>query len=113
MSKYDYCQSLYGRGQALDPVGGGKGNGDKDVICDTLSKMADYERKVNEIIDKLINKFIDKFVNTRLQIEKSIQDVADDVQREVLERRYLLYQDLESDFSIKRQVNILKASLIK
>lgn len=83
-------QSLYGRGQALDPVGGGKGNADKDIVSNTVAMVIDYENKANELIDKLIH--------VRFQIENSIQDIGDDVQREVLERRYLLYQDWESHF---------------
>lgn len=83
-------ENLYGRGQALDPVGGGKGGGGIDIISDTLSKVIDYEHKADELIDKLVAK--------RIEIERSIQAVKDDVQREVLERRYLLFQAWESHY---------------
>lgn len=85
-------ESLYGRGQKIDDVGGGKG-GDGDVIGETISKVMEYEEKASELIDKL--------VTARLEIEKAIQSIPDEIQREVLERRYLLFQNWESYYDTK------------
>lgn len=85
--------SLYGRSPVIDDIGGGKGGGDGDVVGETITKVIDYERQADELIDSLVAK--------RLEIEQTIQSVPDEVQREVLERRYLLYQDWESHFDTK------------
>ena len=82
--------SLYGKGQKLDDVGGGKFSGDNDRLGDTIALVVDYENKANELIDKLIR--------ARIEIEKVIQLVPDPVQREVLERRYLLFQQWDSGY---------------
>jgi hypothetical protein len=84
--------SLYGKSVQLDPIGGGKSHND-DTIGETLEKVIEYETKANKLIDSLIN--------ARLEIEKAIASVPDYVQREVLERRYLLYQDWESHYNTK------------
>ncbi len=86
-------ESLYGRGQKIDDTGGGKSSGNGDAIGETICKVIKYEEKANELIDQL--------VKMRLEIEKTIASVSDDVQREVLERRYLLYQDWESHYDSK------------
>lgn len=83
-------KSLYGKGQKLDDIGGGKASGFGDTIGDTISLVVDYENKANALIDKLVEK--------RLEIEKTIKRVPDDVQREVLERRYLLFQPWDSGY---------------
>lgn len=92
-------KSLYGKGQKLDDVGGGKASGSGDTIGDTISLVVDYENKANALIDKLVEK--------RLEIEKTIKRVPDDVQREVLERRYLLFQPWESYFDTKTGEKII------
>ena len=74
-------KSLYGRGQNYENTGH---NSNNDGIAKAIEKVADYERKANEIIDKLID--------MRIEIENTISLVPDDDQREVLEKRYLLYQ---------------------
>ena len=82
--------SLYGKGQKLDDIGGGKSSGNGDNIGDTITLVVDYENKANELIDKLIR--------ARIEIEKVIQLIPDSVQREVLERRYLLFQPWDSGY---------------
>ena len=74
-------KSLYGRGQTYE---GGGHSDSSDSIAKAITKVVDYERKADEVIDKLIDK--------RIEIENLIKLVPDPVQREVLERRYLLYQ---------------------
>lgn len=83
-------QSLYGRAVAYDSTGGVKSSGDKDVIGKAIEKIDEYERKANELIDSLIEK--------RIEIENTIKAVPDSVQREVLERRYLLFQPWDSGY---------------
>ena len=85
--------SLYGKGQQLDDVGDSKSSCSSDHIGDTVALVIDYENKANELIDKLIR--------ARIEIEKAIQLVPDSVQREVLERRYLLFQPWESYFDTR------------
>ena len=66
---------------------GNSGSG-SDKLLNAVEKMIEYENKADELIDKLVGK--------RLEIENAIQGVCDPVQREILERRYLLYQPWES-----------------
>ena len=86
-------KSLYGKGQKFDDVGGSKSSQSSDEIGDIVAMVIDYENKANELIDKLIW--------ARIEIEKAIQLVPDSAQREVLERRYLLFQPWETYFDIK------------
>ncbi|MGN0677752.1 MAG: hypothetical protein ACI4K5_08390 [Ruminococcus sp.] len=74
-------KSLYGRGQSYENTGHSSNN---DGIAKAIEKVADYERKADEIIDKL--------VDMRIEIENTISLVPDPIQREVLEKRYLLYK---------------------
>lgn len=83
-------KSLYGKGQRLDDIGGGESSGDGDVIGKTIVKVMEYEEKANVLIDKL--------VTARLEIERVIQSIPDAVQREILERRYLLFQQWGSGY---------------
>ncbi len=85
-------ESLYGKSQQIDDVGV-KGGGSNDRLGEAVCKVIEYEQKADELIDSL--------VEARLKIEKTIQAVPDPVQREVLERRYLLFQDWESHFDTK------------
>ncbi len=78
-------KSLYGRGQCIE----GRSTGtDKDSIGKTIAKVIDYERQADELIDRL--------VGIRVGIENAVREVPDPVQREVLERKYLLYQSWDS-----------------
>ena len=59
------------------------GNGIEAAIL----RVLEYEERINAEIDRL--------TDTRLKIEQVINRVPDDTQREVLTRRYLLYQKWE------------------
>lgn len=83
-------KSLYGKGQKFDDVGGSKFSCSSDHIGDTVALVIDYESKANALIDKLIK--------ARIEIETAIKLVPDSVQREVLERRYLLFQPWDSGY---------------
>ena len=82
-------QSLYGRAVTYDSTAV-QSSGDKDTLGRTFEKIDEYERKANELIDSLIEK--------RIEIENTINAVPDSVQREILERRYLLFQDWDSGY---------------
>ena len=75
------------KGISYDGSGASHGGASEDM-SDVIIKIAQYEERNKALADKLIFQ--------RLEIEKSIEDIQDDVQREVLERRYLLYQSWES-----------------
>lgn len=78
--------ALYGRAISYDKDGSktaSKTNG----MEDSMVRVLDYERHVNEEIDRLTAK--------RTEIEKDIYTVSDDTLREILIRRYLLYQKWE------------------
>jgi hypothetical protein len=68
-----------------DGSGGGSssGNSKEEIVCKILA----YEEKCNKLISLLIDK--------RLEIEKAIEAVEEPTQREILERRYLLYENWE------------------
>lgn len=67
------------------PSAEGTGGGSTaDRMPDMISKIMEYERKA----DELRAKYIDIF----LEVEKVILTVKDSSEREVLERRYLLFQ---------------------
>lgn len=55
-----------------------------NVPDNTRDKIKEYEDRSNKLVSLLVDK--------RIEIDKAIQAVDDDIQREVLERRYLLYQ---------------------
>lgn len=78
--------SLYGKGVSYDgsKVKGGTG-GD---LSDTVAQVIEYEQQATDVINRLIGK--------RIEIERVIAAVSDADQREVLERRYLLYQPWDS-----------------
>lgn len=61
-----------------------------DSLGAAIAKVMDYEKNANRLIDELVTK--------RLEIENAIKGVQDAAQREVLERRYLLFQRWESRF---------------
>lgn len=98
-------KSLYGRGQNGES---GKQTSSEDSLAKAIAKVMDYERKADEVIDKL--------VDMRIEIENTISLVPDPVQREVLERRYLLYQswdgffDKETGDYVKGVYEIMKCS---
>lgn len=81
-------ESLYGRGVSSDGVN--VKSGASDVFAETIEKVIAYEEKAN----KLINALVDK----KLEIETVISKLKSPTEREVLERRYLLYQPFESKY---------------
>ena len=88
-------KSLYGRGQNYENTGH---NSNNDSLAKAIEKVADYERKADEIIDRLID--------MRIEIENVIASVPGPTQREVLERRYLMYQPFEGGYDKKTGVYI-------
>lgn len=87
--------SLYGRGQNGES---GKPAPSGDSLAKAITKVVDYERKADEIIDMLVDK--------RIEIENAIAEIPDPIQREVLERRYLMYQPFEGGYDKKTGVYI-------
>ena len=83
-------KSLYGRGQNSES---GKSTPSGDSLAKAIARVMDYEHKADEIIDKLID--------MRIEIENAIASVPDPIQREVLERRYLMYQPFEGGYDKK------------
>lgn len=83
-------KSLYGRGQNGES---GKPAPSGDSLAKAIATVVDYERKADEIIDMLVDK--------RIEIENAIAEIPDPTQREVLERRYLLYQPFEGGYDKK------------
>lgn len=71
-------------GISYENTGASHGSCNGDKMSSTIERIAEYERRQQELALILIDK--------RLQIEKSIDAVADADQREVLGRRYLFYQ---------------------
>jgi hypothetical protein len=71
--------------------GTGGGNSDKSAqLADTIAKIDEYEKRADELVDLLIDR--------RLEIERAIEGIDNPVEREILERRYLLYQSWESHY---------------
>ncbi len=83
-------KSLYGRGNSGENHGGGDAS---DSIGRAIARVIAYEEQADRIIEELVRK--------RLLIENAIAAVPDEVQREILERRYLLYQPFVSGYNKK------------
>ena len=69
---------------SFDSCGGGSS---ADRMPDTISKIMEYEQHAAQLQAE--------FVDTYTAIDKAIHSVEDETLREVLERRYLLYQKWE------------------
>lgn len=70
------------------PSAEGSGGGSTaDRMPDMISKIMEYEQKATELKAKYIDIF--------LEVEKAIMTVKDSSEREVLERRYLLFEKWE------------------
>lgn len=65
-------------------LSGTGGHSSSDRMPDTLSKILEYTQKAAELRAE--------YVKTYIEIDKAIRSVQSPTQREVLERRYLLYQ---------------------
>lgn len=66
---------------SFDSCGGG---GSSDRMPDTISKIMEYEQHAEQLRAEFVNKYT--------EIDKAIHEVEDENLREVLERRYLIYQ---------------------
>lgn len=77
--------SLYQQSAKYDKTGSQtvNDNSREKALC----KVIDYEKKLNKEIDELVDK--------KLEIEKIIKALSDEKLREVLTRRYLLFQKFE------------------
>lgn len=78
--------ALYGKTARYDS------DGSKPVPCGNVTESAVL--RVVELEERL-TKEIDELTEKRLEIERTVNAVPDEVQREVLTRRYLLYQKWE------------------
>lgn len=65
----------------------GGGGGSPDKMPDTISKIMEYEQHAAQLQAAYVDKYI--------EIDRAIHSVEDTTLREVLERRYLLYQKWE------------------
>lgn len=78
--------ALYGRAVSYESDGS-QNTTSGNHIENAVLKVVEYEEKINAEIDELVNK--------RLEIEKAIKSVDDEVLQEVLTRRYLQFQKWE------------------
>lgn len=78
--------ALYGKTARYDS------DGSKPVPCGNVTESAVL--RVMELEERL-NREIDELTEKRQEIEQAVNAVSDEVQREVLTRRYLLYQKWE------------------
>lgn len=78
--------SLYGRAVSYESDGSQHISGDNHIE-NAMLKVVEYEEKINAEIDELVNK--------RIEIEKAINSVDDEVLQEILTRRYLQFQKWE------------------
>ncbi len=68
------------------------------ACVETAAKIGEYESEIDSKICEIVNK--------RIEIEKIIASVPNDIHREVLERRYLLYQPWETYFDREKQAEV-------
>ena len=81
---------------------GGSG-GSPDKMPDTISKIMEYEQHAAQLQAAYVDKYI--------EIDRAIHSVEDTTLREVLERRYLLYQKwdqiaVEMNYSRRRATQL-------
>ncbi|MBQ6675717.1 MAG: hypothetical protein IJM75_06245 [Ruminococcus sp.] len=69
---------------------GSSGGAAGDRMSESVAKIIEYEQRAESLVGILIDR--------RMEIEESINALADPVQREILERRYLLYEPWEGHF---------------
>ena len=79
--------ALYGRSAGFGSDGSGRSLSGDNRTENAIAKTLDFEDRLNAEIDKLVDK--------KLEIDRAISAVPDAVQREVLTRRYLLFQKWE------------------
>lgn len=84
--------SLYGR----SPEGGGGGKGSaSDSLGKAVVKMLHYEEKIDSRIDEL--------VTMRSTICNAIDLLSDQTEREVMRRKYLLYQKVHTKYDKEKK----------
>lgn len=79
-------QSLYGKGADYSNDGS-KPASRENSLEKTICKIIDYETEANKKIDKLVDK--------KIEIEKAIEQIENQKQKEILEKRYLLFEKWE------------------
>ena len=89
-------ESLYGKGIEMNDTP--SSNHGTDTLGKTICKVMEYEEKANQLIDRL--------VDLRLDIEAVIDTVSNSEQKEVLERRYLLFQPWESYYDEENKIYV-------
>lgn len=89
-------ESLYGRGAATDTVK--VKSSSQSTLEAAIAQVEEYESQADKIIIELVQR--------RLEIEQAIAAVPDEVQREVLERRYLMYQPWDSYYDKHKGVYV-------
>lgn len=88
--------ALYGKSVDYSSDGSSSGTNENHTEI-AIAKIIDYESQINAEIDGLIDK--------RLEIESSINQIKDETLREILTRRYLLYQKWEL-IAVKMNYNV-------
>lgn len=83
--------AIYGKGITYDSDGSQHTAPADNSTDRAIVEVMDYQRRINAEICELVEK--------RIEIERVINSVPDDIQRDVLSRRYLLYQDWESHYN--------------
>lgn len=96
LDKEKLRSSLYGRNASNE--GGGKGSA-SDSLGKAVIKMLRYEEKTDAKIDEL--------VSVREEISNCIDHLHDPVQREVMRRKYLLFQRIHSRYDKKQKKQVL------
>lgn len=78
-------ESLCGKSVSYENTGATLQHSCDDALGETVAKVVDYEREADEEIARL--------VNLRIEIEKAILSIENDKEQEVLERKYLLFEN--------------------
>ena len=95
---------------SYESIGAKPSNHPTDTMAEAICKIVDYEKEVKEEEAKL--------TILRFDIEKTIQTLTDENEREVLERWYLLFQPVEvikkeMTYSTRRIYEFRKSGLEK
>lgn len=80
-------EALYGKSISYENTGATFQSSCGDASGETIAKIIDYEREADQEVAHL--------VALRIEIEKTILNVNDEKQQEVLERKYLLFEKTE------------------
>ncbi len=80
-------ESLYGKGVSYENTGATVQHSCEDSLGAAIAKVVDYEHEADEDIARLIS--------LRIEIEKAILSIEDENEQEVLERKYLLFENNE------------------